>query len=154
MAKFEDDVQVTTAAATTTTTTEDDSNAGDKDQVMVPGEDTPITDTVAAVTVAILAVVLLLTLLVIFRALRKRRRARQGQRMDDIPTVSAGIMGASVSAYNNIPVAGRVTWEPVSPSTSSAQQTSLHQDNPSPTRAGRHNRRSRPPRGANPQSTS
>ncbi|XP_067652570.1 uncharacterized protein [Haliotis asinina] len=153
MTKFEDDVQVTTAAATATTTTDDGGDVGSGDQVMVPGDDTPITDTVAAVTVAILAVVLLLTLLVIFRALRKRRRARQGQRMDDIPTVSAGIMGASVSAYNNIPVAGRVTWEPVSPSTSSAEPPNLHRDIPSPNRPGRHNRRSRPPRGANSQSS-
>ena len=67
---------------------------GDGDLPLPPVNDSPsVTGTIAAVTVAVLACVLLLTMIVICRALRKRRRARQGERIDDIPTVSTGIMG-------------------------------------------------------------
>lgn len=52
------------------------------------------TDTVAAITVAILAVIIVITCVLVARAIRKRRRARQGTRMDQpIPTISTGVMG-------------------------------------------------------------
>lgn len=52
------------------------------------------TDTVAAVTVAILAVIIVITCVLVARAIRKRRRARQGTRMDQrIPAISTGVMG-------------------------------------------------------------
>ncbi|KAK3085275.1 hypothetical protein FSP39_000948 [Pinctada imbricata] len=52
------------------------------------------TDTIAAITVAVVAVIIVLTILFVSRAFIKRRRARQGERMDQpVPTVSTGIMG-------------------------------------------------------------
>lgn len=52
------------------------------------------TDFVAAVTVAILAVIIVITCVLVARAIRKRRRARQGTRMDQrIPAISTGVMG-------------------------------------------------------------
>lgn len=68
------------------------------------------TDFVAAVTVAILAVIIVITCVLVARAIRKRRRARQGTRMDQrIPAISTGVMGTrtyeflffSVISYNN-----------------------------------------------------
>lgn len=52
-------------------------------------------DTVAAVTIAVLAVIVIITMLIVFRALRKRQRARRGERFGDnvIPTVTTGVMG-------------------------------------------------------------
>jgi len=52
-------------------------------------------DTVAAVTIAVLAVIVIITMLIVFRALRKRQRARRGERFGDnvIPTITTGVMG-------------------------------------------------------------
>lgn len=77
------------------------------------------TDTVAAVTVAILAVIIVITCVLVARAIRKRRRARQGTRMDQrIPAISTGVMGTPAAAYSNIHISqptpsSAVSWEPI-----------------------------------------
>lgn len=77
------------------------------------------TDTVAAVTVAILAVIIVITCVLVARAIRKRRRARQGTRMDQrIPAISSGVMGTPAAAYSNIHISqptpsSAVSWEPI-----------------------------------------
>lgn len=79
------------------------------------------TDTIAAVTIAVLAVVIIMTLVLVFRALRKRQRARQGQQFgDSIQMVSTGIMGTGAMAHanslNSVPVNGVVRWVSIGPS--------------------------------------
>ena len=67
-------------------------------------DDNP-TDTIAAVTIAILAVVIVITLLLIFRALRKRRRARQGEQFgtnSQIQTLTTGVMGTGELQHSDI----------------------------------------------------
>ena len=59
------------------------------------------TESVAAVTIAILAVVIVITMVLVFRALRKRQRARQGEQFGErhIPTITTGVMGTGM-CYN------------------------------------------------------
>ncbi|OWF34760.1 uncharacterized protein LOC110443771 [Mizuhopecten yessoensis] len=71
------------------------------------------TDTIAAITVALLAVLIIISVLLIFRAIRKRRRALRGTELNAIPTITTGVMGTGVSAYGNINVAGPISWESV-----------------------------------------
>lgn len=55
------------------------------------------TESVAAVTIAVLAVVIVITMLLVFRALRKRQRARQGEQFGEtIPTITTGVMGTGL----------------------------------------------------------
>lgn len=67
------------------------------------------TDTIAAITVAILTVIVIITALLLARAIRKRRQARQGRELNPVATISTGIMGTGVTAYNN----AAMTWEPI-----------------------------------------
>jgi hypothetical protein len=69
------------------------------------------TESVAAVTIAVLAVVIVLTMVLVFRALRKRQRARQGEQFGEghIPTITTGVMGTgklkfTVFIYNDLKV--------------------------------------------------
>ncbi|XP_061197914.1 uncharacterized protein LOC133206026 [Saccostrea echinata] len=79
------------------------------------------TNTVAAVTVAILAVIIVITFVMVARAIRKRRLARRGTRMDQpIPAISTGVMGTPAAAYSNIHISqptisssSFVSWEPI-----------------------------------------
>ncbi|KAL3859105.1 hypothetical protein ACJMK2_009338 [Sinanodonta woodiana] len=94
------------------------SSIGHNDEVINETGERERTDTIAAVTIAVLAVVIIFTLLLVFRALRKRRRARQGQQLNTpIPSITTGIMGTGAQAYaiqiNPDPVHSHVTWEPV-----------------------------------------
>ncbi|KAK3591368.1 hypothetical protein CHS0354_040331 [Potamilus streckersoni] len=94
------------------------SSIGANDEIMDGTSERGTTDTIAAVTIAVLAVVIIFTLILVFRALRKRRRARQGQQLNaPIPTITTGIMGTGAQAYssqiNPDPVHSHVTWEPV-----------------------------------------
>lgn len=110
-----DQSSTTTNAPTTTL-----SSNGGYPQPQDEGERSP-TNTVAAVTVAILAVIIVITFVMVARAIRKRRRARQGTRMDQpIPAISTGVMGTAAAAYNNIhisqptiPSSSFVSWEPI-----------------------------------------
>lgn len=87
MAKAANDQDSTTTASTATPV-----NPGYRDPDGDVGRSS--TDTVAAITVAILAVIIVITCVLVARAIRKRRRARQGTRMDQpIPTISTGVMG-------------------------------------------------------------
>ncbi|KAK7114686.1 uncharacterized protein [Littorina saxatilis] len=85
-----------------------------------------LTDTIAAVTIAVLACVLIITLTLIVRAVRRQRRRERGRELNAIPTVSTGIVSANVSAYATSsrssprPARGIISWEPVTPSTSTA----------------------------------
>jgi len=86
---------------TTTVAKKGNDNAPD-DKNYSPHDDNPSSypsDTVAAVTIAVLAVVIIVTMLIVFRALRKRQRARQGERFGEnvIPTITTGVMGSGMS---------------------------------------------------------
>ncbi|XP_060594694.1 uncharacterized protein LOC132749037 [Ruditapes philippinarum] len=90
------------------------------------------TESVAAVTIAVLAVVIVLTMVLVFRALRKRQRARQGEQFGEghIPTITTGVMGTGASAYasslDSVPVRGQIRWESINPS-SGADNSSQQQ---------------------------
>ncbi|XP_076448783.1 uncharacterized protein LOC143285414 [Babylonia areolata] len=111
------DVMSTTELFTTTTT-----EPGSKRHPVNDRSDSRTqTDTLAAVTIAFLAVVLVISLTLIVRTVRRRRRMQRGEELDHIPTVSAGIMSASVAAYSRGQRArpqerGVISWEPVIPS--------------------------------------
>ncbi|KAL4235312.1 hypothetical protein ACF0H5_006947 [Mactra antiquata] len=108
--------EITSSRPDNVTTSEDDRAPSDIDDAYYP------TETVAAVTIAILAVVIVITMLLVFRALRKRQRARQGEQFGEtaVPTITTGVMGTGGAAYanavQNVPVRGQVRWESVNPS--------------------------------------
>nr|XP_022337361.1 uncharacterized protein LOC111133345 [Crassostrea virginica]XP_022337362.1 uncharacterized protein LOC111133345 [Crassostrea virginica] len=122
MAKAANDQDSTTTASTATPV-----NPGYRDPDGDVGRSS--TDTVAAITVAILAVIIVITCVLVARAIRKRRRARQGTRMDQpIPTISTGVMGTSAAAYSHVHISqsdhsSAVSWEPIETQQHS-QQTS------------------------------
>lgn len=115
----------TTTSTTTTTVVYRGGDNPDADQAPVTKSDRPsLTDTITAVTIAVLACVLIITFTLIIRAVHRRRRRERGRELNVIPTISAGIVSASVSAYGGHdtprPVNGTISWEPVAPSTSYA----------------------------------
>ncbi|KAK6185567.1 hypothetical protein SNE40_007772 [Patella caerulea] len=105
-------------------------NSSEHNNTFIPPKvSVTLTDSVAAVTVAVLACVLLLTVVFIIKAIKRRRRAQRGEEIDHIPTVATGVMGTGVAAYNtnsnhNNTVEGSISWEPVTPVPSTS--TSLH----------------------------
>lgn len=110
-----------TEITSTTKPAINDKSPADNDATSYP------TETVAAVTIAVLAVVIVLTMVLVFRALRKRQRARRGEQFGErhIPTITTGVMGTGGSAYSNslnsVPVRGQVRWESINPSTGETQ---------------------------------
>ena len=70
---------------------------GTDEQHVTKDKELTLTDTIAAVTIAVLAVVLVIALMLIVRTIRRRQRQERGQELHHIPTVSAGIMSASES---------------------------------------------------------
>lgn len=67
---------------------------------LVDKDDSPsLTDTIAAVTIAVLACVLIITLTLIVRAIHNRRSRQRGQELNRIPTVTAGIVSASEFSF-------------------------------------------------------
>ncbi|KAK7498910.1 hypothetical protein BaRGS_00010002 [Batillaria attramentaria] len=115
----------TTTALPTTTSTHSGPDDHEADQSPLDKSDSPsLTDTIAAITIAVLACVLIITLTLIIRALHRRRVRERGRELNIVPTVSTGIVNANVNAYGGHnpprPVNGVITWEPVTPSTSSS----------------------------------
>lgn len=131
-----------TAASPTTNTTEiphSDRDGHESDLSPLSNNDGPsLTNTLAAATIAVLACVLIITLALIIRALHRRRVRQRGQELNIIPTISAGIISANVNAYgghhnaaqpdvtayggHNTPRPdGAVSWESVTPSTSTPE---------------------------------
>ncbi|KAH3812058.1 uncharacterized protein LOC127835330 [Dreissena polymorpha] len=115
---------LTPAANVTNSGQDNNYNPHDEDFKSYPS------DTVAAVTIAVLAVVIIITMIIVFRALRKRQRARRGEQFGEsiIPTVTTGVMGTGGAAYanalnNRVPVESPVRWESVNPSTQSSTQS-------------------------------
>ncbi|ESO95611.1 hypothetical protein LOTGIDRAFT_175117 [Lottia gigantea] len=125
-----------TQYSTTTIQYRNNDDNGHGNKLVPPNTEISLTDTIVAITVAVLACVVLITLVLIIKTVKQRRRERQGNQLDHIPTISTGIMGTGVAAYNNTntrsmttdsfdqPSSSRITWEPINtlPSSSNSLQ--------------------------------
>ncbi|CAL1532524.1 unnamed protein product [Lymnaea stagnalis] len=77
-----------------------------------------LTDTIAAIISAVLAVVFLIMVVCLIQVIKKRRRERQGNRLNRpiIHTITPPTFGANVGAYRHVPASTTFSWESITDS--------------------------------------